>query len=257
MFSENGFCIGEDRDPEKRKVSYFCLQEDSGAVCWDDISLPEPWWIGLEAIANGIVFLHGYSSPDLPGHQKIYAVDLTTGALLWESSDLQFLSIADGTLIASRDTYEDRLLYQLEMRSGKIIRQLDTESMNRMRDNVQNEILSSVEFPMPIAPDDEVYQSYLEIISRTRSKGRTIEGLELLEKEDVQVLSFYTSGKLGEGKDVFDQDILVYNKRRQRIIYEERIASGLKGIVPDSFYVRNGLLFFIKERKSLIAVPLS
>src|SRR5450759_102613 len=85
LFSETNFIVGEDRDTEKKEVSFFCLNASNGDVLWKDISFAEPWWIGIEGIVHGKVFLHGFKKPDMPEHGRIIAVDLGTGRELWLS----------------------------------------------------------------------------------------------------------------------------------------------------------------------------
>src|SRR5215510_2177296 len=87
--SEN--IIGEVRDLERKKTTFFCIDRYSGEVRWEKRSFVDDWWVGVETVRNGKVFLHGYVVPDLPGHKSIIAVDITTGNKVWENEDLTFV----------------------------------------------------------------------------------------------------------------------------------------------------------------------
>src|SRR3989304_2231091 len=83
LFSESARIVGEDRNEEKKEVTFFCLDEMSGEVLWNRVRLKEHWWIGIETLYDGIVYLHEYVKPDLPQHHKIIALDLESGERPW------------------------------------------------------------------------------------------------------------------------------------------------------------------------------
>src|SRR5689334_20968235 len=72
--SENGLFVIEDRDVESRKVTFACLDRQTGTVLWQGLALSEQWWITVDRIHNDLLFLHEYASPDMPEQKKIYAI---------------------------------------------------------------------------------------------------------------------------------------------------------------------------------------
>lgn len=43
----------------------------------------------------------------------------------------------------------------------------------------------------------------------------------------------------------------------QRMVYSDIISHGSRSAVPDSFFVRNGVAYYIKDQKTLFAISLS
>jgi len=102
--------VGEARDQDQKLVSFFALNAQSGVPLWRDLRLDEPWWAGIEAASDGVVLLHRFATPDMPQHKGILALDLKSGAQLWENRDVTFWFIRDGSVVAHRAVFEKRIV---------------------------------------------------------------------------------------------------------------------------------------------------
>src|SRR5713101_5946050 len=83
--SASGRIVVEDRDVERKKVSFTCLDQMTGRVLWTDLQFAEKWWITIDSIYHDVLFLHEYATPDMPEHKKIHAVDVESGRLSWSN----------------------------------------------------------------------------------------------------------------------------------------------------------------------------
>ena len=110
-----GLFIGEERDPAARKASFFCLDAADGRVLWHHIPLGDGWWTGFAAAAQGVLLLHGYASPDLPQHLKIFAVDVRTGTPLWSNGSVTFTGVHGNEVHAATPSGEPVVL---DLKSG-------------------------------------------------------------------------------------------------------------------------------------------
>jgi hypothetical protein len=61
--AESGKIVGEVRNVAKKTASFFCLNQMTGEVFWEDLKFDERWWIGIETIHEDIILLHGFSTP--------------------------------------------------------------------------------------------------------------------------------------------------------------------------------------------------
>jgi len=48
--------------------------------------------------------------------------------------------------------------------------------------------------------------------------------------------------------------LTVYNLKKDKELYKEMIAEGVKAPSPDTFFVKDNLLFFIKHKTTFIAL---
>ena len=52
----------------------------------------------------------------------------------------------------------------------------------------------------------------------------------------------------------FAQRLIVFDRDRGRVVYDDVMHAALSMPVPDMFFVRDGCLFYIKERRTIRAV---
>lgn len=68
----------EERNDATRKVAITCV-EFSGKVHWRNASLPESWWINLNAVTNTQVMLRLFENTANPDAVRLIALSLTNG----------------------------------------------------------------------------------------------------------------------------------------------------------------------------------
>ena len=54
----SGHLIGEERDPERRAVVFFCLNASDGTVLWEHLRMDDEWWVGNEVVGDVNVLIH-------------------------------------------------------------------------------------------------------------------------------------------------------------------------------------------------------
>ena len=86
--------IIEDRDTQSKEVFFNCVNIISGKKVFSNLQLDEKFWIGIEAISEGIIIFHKFAKPDMPGHSSIIAFDIDTQSILWQNDELTFFLLA-------------------------------------------------------------------------------------------------------------------------------------------------------------------
>ena len=120
-YAELGFLIGESRNLETKRASFLCLDASTGKIFWDNVSLEEPWWVGIEGVEHNVVFFHRYAQPELPEHKFIEAHDCRTGKLLWMNTDLIFWFALEDKVYANKNFFEKRVTYCLDAMTGSVL----------------------------------------------------------------------------------------------------------------------------------------
>jgi outer membrane protein assembly factor BamB len=80
----------EISDHADKQVSFSALSLQSGDVYFEDLTTPERWLTGIEAVYDGVLLLHNYQSATGPVHKGITAIEATTGKELWSNFTLAF-----------------------------------------------------------------------------------------------------------------------------------------------------------------------
>lgn len=251
--TDAGVFVGEDRNPETRQVSFFCVNRTTGEVLWEGISLDEQWWIGIEAVHRDRILLHGYSRPDMPDHQRILALDLFTGRCMWTNDDMRYILAAEDSLFASKDTLSGRTIFELSLRTGSVLRSLedDPEALRMARSHMQAQGREEPEFPLRLGGYYGIDESAVVVVHKHCQSDDLVGLPEVIDRDNLVFFSYYekgdTDGRLRNVLKVVDQNV-------GELVFAETLGQHLLNTVPDSFFLQGNMLYFVKDRSSLTAV---
>lgn len=258
LFSGSGRIVGEDRDEGKKEVTFFCLNETNGEVLWKDVAFEERWWIGIETFYDGIVFLHEYIKPDLPQHKKIIALDLESGKLLWRNDELEPLFVAGEKFYAVRSSFEKRIIYELNPTTGKIEREFseggeEFDPAQRRLDITQQDFVFPGIFEAGVEHENELK----DIIQAHCDFRKLVGSVEYIYRSGLLFFNYHertASSSLEQPalKNLFK----VVNTNKNRVIHSEVINVNASAPTPDSFFLKGTQLFYIKDKKLLVAFHL-
>ena len=258
-FTDHKRIIGECRNQDKKLASFFCLDEESGKSLWRDLSLEEPWWVGIEAVLSDVVLLHTYGTPDMPGHRGIRALDTGSGTLLWRNDDITFWFGQGESVFAYRDFFERRVGYELSLRTGENRRTFDgsLEELHEIRRLASGEQPSSGVVLPEILQGDAEDASIFSIVRRF-TKGREIVGnIEFIVEGEFLLFNYHAHARDSTGESPkLDNELNVIRFPGGTRIYSDVIGRNLKASVPDAFFIRRPRLFFIKDQQVLTSVRL-
>ena len=257
--AKSGELLGESRDQQKKQVSFFALNSATGLPLWQDLVLDEQWWIGIEEVSDGVLFLHKFSSPDMPAHRGIIAIDLATGKPLWSNEELTFWFAHQGAIFAHKMMFEKRIAFELDVRSGEVRRQIEEgsePSLFEKREEVVGANQVGLEFPQMV-DFDRIDQVISGIITRETGGGSKVAALEYLQSNKFLLMNYHVRSKESTGETLLlDNHLKVLDMESGRLLYTDTISRNSPAAVPDSFYVRTGMVYYVKEQKTLTAVKL-
>jgi hypothetical protein len=250
MFSSDAV-MGIKRFPQERKATFFCLESFTGRMLRDDFVLTagdenetpvgDGWMIGLETVHGSLLFCHAYQ-PGSPEHQGIWALDLLAGRVAWSRPDLTYTANLGDAFLAYRSIvfagFPERDYYLLDPLTGGEIEHLGTahERPNQLRD---------------VAESEEARQRIL------------LPGLAFDERGHVERIGLGASCvtvhhriEIGaEGAAGWKATLAV--TEGDRLVHEERMASGEPAPVFNSFLIKDSRLYYIKEREHLVSLVVS
>ena len=239
--------IGEDRNVDTRSVQFFCLNEQDGKIIWNENSFGEQWWIGIEAILGNRLYLHGFKKPDMPEHKKIICADIETGNELWRNNDVAFWSADENFVFAFKELFERRVYYKLNAFTGEIIEEFQNEPSEH-----HSEDLSAFAFPQPLSQHSDNYQLILKTAEQMFTHFQNINNCEYVIHDSFLIINIYTVEK----EQSLKNRLFVFNTQNKKQLFTEILNHQTPYQVPDSFFLRNSKLYFIMERKTLVAIQL-
>jgi hypothetical protein len=250
---DGGLIIGEERNIESRTATFFSVNQ-SGTL-WKRKNFGEQWWTGIEAVHRGVLFLYGFATPDLPGRRGITAVDCSTGELLWTNNDLTFIAPGGDTIYASQDAIDGPVVLEIDLRTGAQVREAGRGSDAVQQVPRTGYVLEDTEYPQVLLDEDaSPLPALVRKLSAPAAAGCPVE---YGEHGPFLVIVYHRGKGSGgdeappyvRGLDVVDR---ASETRMMHFTLDEAVSSPAYG----SFLVHDGVLYFVRERKTLTAVPL-
>jgi hypothetical protein len=244
-----GYIIGEDRDTDRKTVSFFCLDEVTGRPRWNGLRCAEQWWVSMEAIHNDVLILHEYAAPDMPDHKKIHAVDTSSGSVMWVNDDVKFLFCHAHSLYAAKDTYDQRLFFEIDLMTGKLLREVNSQHINEIRQHDDLETAGGVVFPAVIRHVTAQYPLIGKIPGITDEDAQ----VETIDSDSHFVTAVCRNVSTQQPQRSYQQELYVYRKADQALSFSDTMNQNLTIPVPDMFFVKGNFIYYIKEKSTLCA----
>ena len=246
--------IGEERDVQHRRASFFCLECRTGKVRWSGRRFGEDWWIGIEASAGGILYLHGFATPELPGHRGITAVDVRTGEVLWADEQMVFLEASQDRLHAGRGGVTGNQISEVDPRSGKVRKTFvgDDGLLLSIRD-AGSAASDHAAVPLPL-PEGEAGGGWIPRRARERSDA---EMIHYIDHPVTPVITSSVSRAPAVG-DIPSRDRLleVIDRGTGALLLAETLSSGAHWPGREAVFVLQNTLYYVKGHNTLSAVIL-
>lgn len=258
LLGDRGVMVGECRDEEKKETVFFCLNEETGALVWHYAGLEEPWWVGLEAVCRNRVLLHGFETPDMPGHKRLIALDLDSGKEVWRNDEVTFWFSYQSRIYTYRTMFEKRIGQVLDLETGELLETLERiEDLTSLRQLAREEDPhASLDFPEVLDPGGAA-PKFRPSIEREIRNQRLIGAIEAVIREPYLVMNYHREGKGSTPeKPLLENQFIIFDSASGKKVFSDVLIRNARVPVPDSFFIRNSSVFFIKDQKNLCMLRL-
>ena len=257
LFSSQNKIIGETRNQEAKSTSFFCIDAQTGKSLWKGIAFDEPWWIGIETVYDKWIILHRFARPDMPEHRGIYMVELATGKLLWRNDELTYWFVLDQKLYAYKYIFEKRLGYEIDINTGTVLNEYadNLDSLHELRRQVlQNESESIQAAELLESYHKEQANSEVAVSIQQITGGNALEGwIEYLIRSNILLVSHYRKQN-SSATATLENIFTVYDAERKERLFNEIIVKDVQAPSPDTFFVKDEFVYFIKNQNTLTAL---
>jgi hypothetical protein len=254
----NRVLVGEDREIGKKETSFFCVERRTGKILWRNMNPGDRWWIGVEAVTDEVVVFHGFASPDMPGHKSITVADLESGRVLWSNPDLKFIALGQGSITACAESYGKRELVQVAPLTGEILKKLDAEVVElRPPSGGEKESGDGLLLPSPVRGEAEREPAIAHCLNRNVTAGLHPAQVLLLDSNGLVIVQISEPrGRRQEGHPDLHTVLKIIDRGDGRVLYSAILEEHASAVSPH-FFVQDGLLYYVSERKTLSALFIS
>lgn len=226
--------IIEERDRTIKEAFFSCMDIYSGNIIFSDLQFDEKYWIGIEKIYKDVILFHRFERPDLPGHKGIIAFDIKSQTVLWENQNT-FLYAADDKLVFMNFDFGIKNLIAVDYLSGE-------------QENTGQSCLN-------LEPKREDYSSYIHSKKISRNNFEEMIGADLNKKFSEIVIKDEIHFATKSGINFFSFHKVTENMKYDNIFFaitndgtillEETLNKGLEKLEPESFFIKDDLLFLL------------
>lgn len=243
--------ILEERDALTKEVFFSCLEIESGKKIFTELQLEEKNWIGIESIYNDLIYFHVYRKPDMPTHKSIIAFDISSQTILWQNENYVFAFVYNDKVFCYQQRFESRVFFALDYLTGNVVEDfgIDVTIINQKREKADEEFWKqNYLFPENFIRTKiahEEYQKYLQqILVKNVIKGE----VNFLRIKDLLLFNYHEISKANALNNIFNAVDLSKNK----ILLKETLDKNLLNLMPESFFVKDNILFLIVDKTKLL-----
>jgi Domain of unknown function (DUF4905) len=249
--------LGEDRNLETKHVSFFCLDRRTGVPLWHDLTLEEQWWCGIEEIHDSCVVFHGFASPDMPGHRGVTVADIPSGKILWKNPHVRYVSGSGTSLKVIRESREMVEALELNLLTGDIVQQSVVERSIPEARSGSIEARKDVHLPEVVSPGTAGFSARERLLLRLGAPGTLTPPAQVLEEGNLVVIATQVrSPGFSDSQSPDQVRLFVLGGPGRDVLFEDTLARSAIAPATASFFVQLDVLYYVKERSTLVALPL-
>jgi hypothetical protein len=246
----NDKLVIEERNIEKKQAYFNCLNITSGKKIFKNLQFDEKFWIGIETVYNDVILFHKFRKPDMPQHLGLIAFDMIKQKAVWENAEHTYLFVKDDKVYTFQQLFEKREYFAIDINTGEIVDKLrtDSNSINLLREEViASEDFSSYQFPISFVTQNNVDNRIADMMQDLRENNVITGKIEYVLKEGLLMFNFHKI----ETDNSLNNSFKAVDLSTGKFILEKVLNFRTNAFVPDSFFLKDNMLFLLIERTKL------
>lgn len=224
----------EIRDEVNKQVSFAAVDYSTGAFRWKNVRFEEPWWINLAGVSGEVVLFTLYTDTHNPDAKSLLAYHLSDQKIIWWQNDFSISAITANFVIG----YSFKFGLQemtLDLMTGKVVpASINDETMQNFP------VIRPFQY-LEGAPDFETVKSFLQ----RKLNMVPLVGIDYLEHDNLIFISCYV-------QENGLANFLIVLSAQGEVLLREKTGEALNGIGMDTFFILEGSLFFVKNKRELV-----
>jgi hypothetical protein len=264
FYLHGNFLVGETREHKTRNAYLFSMDFVKEEIFLKNFQIEEKWWFSISGITGDIICISKFRKPDLPEQQGIIVLDIKSGKKLWENTMLTLLFSNATDTYAYKKLFESKIYYRLDTSNGNIISETKAEdevahiySLKEQFETINYKTYSYTERYLPgiTHAGDEVDLYFGDYLKDVKLTGP----IEFIIKNNLLIYNYHK--EIGANLKTLNENLTdnifnIYDLKKGKLLYSTILNKNTAGYAPDSFFINNNYLFFIRNKKELIIINL-
>jgi hypothetical protein len=215
----------------------------------------------VEGATEEAFYLSRFEKPETLYQKSIISVDINTGERIWENEKYSFLFNTNDALYGILRRFEDNEIVELDIKSGELKKTFKPEEhieVFKIRNSNEDYIYENSNYPI-VYNIDEAGEFISSVLNDLCLKDNEVETIEYIQKASLLIFNYYIKLNAGENKPgsvLYENRFVVYDTNKTEILFEDILNKSTSFCVPDSFFIKNDYLFYLKEKNELHCIKL-
>jgi hypothetical protein len=262
-FNNTWITVGETRDLYTREAYLYSLNFENKEVYLKDFQLDEKWWFSIEGVTDDFIIISRFINPENPDPKGIYFYDIRSGKFIWKNEELILLFAENEFTYGMKQLFESRIIYKLSSSTGGIIDEYREEAQmydilaeKSVHDEKQYEGYLYPEIFTP-GDEDDVIKTYLpEDVNSLKLEGP----IEYIQYNNYLIYNYHEKKGIdlkNIERQILSNMINIIDLDKNKAVFRKALNKETSSYVPDSFFIKDNFLFFIREKKELTSINLN
>lgn len=264
LYMHGNILVGETRDPETKNAFIFSMDFTTGEIYLRNLQIDEKWWFSIAGITNNSIFLSKFRQPDMPDQKGIIVLDIKSGDKLWEDEKLIYLFSNSQDTYAYKELFESKYFYRLDSSNGNIISETKDESeiahICELKDQFDSSIYRNFTYAERYNSGNNESDYDLDLyLSKSLKDTKLIGPVEYIKTRNLLLYNYHKDSgvnlsRLNESmcNNIFE----ICDLKKGKLLYTTILNQNTPGYAPDSFFINNEYLFFVRNKKELVIINL-
>lgn len=160
--------------------------------------------------------------------------------------------------------FESKIYYKLDPHNGSIIKEFKEEpdilTVLQLKSDSERIFYSDFMYAEIHEGDQSTQEPAVNSYLNDRIKGLNISGsLEMIKYHDYLIYNYHQDNGI-DIKNInlrtLSNILEIYDMTKNKIVFQDILNNTTSNYVPDSFFIKDNVLFYIKEKKNLVTLKL-
>lgn len=262
FFNNTDFVAGETRDIRTKQAYLFTYDIINKKEYLKNYQFDEKWWFAIDALTDGALIVSNFQKPEMPEHKGFKVLDIKTGKVKWENDEFEFYFANNEHVFAVKQLFESRMIYKLDLNNGSTLSEykgdeIDTIAILKSENNtkIYEGLINTEIFDISDSFLRSKFPGVIKKLQQLKIEGE----VEYIEFDKYLILNHHSVKGINL-KDISSQlltnTLEIHGSESNEAIFIDILNMETSSYVPDSFFIRNNFLFYIKEKTELICIKL-
>lgn len=262
-FNNTGITAGETRDLYSKEAYLYSINYKDKKVHLKDFQLNEKWWFSIEGVTDRYIIISHFIKPDTPEPVGIFVLDIITGKEIWKNEELIFLFASNEFVYGYKQLFESKIFYKVKAETGDLMEEFreEVQIINILgeKSEYEEKQYEGYFYPELFIPGDEnnLIKSYFpDDIKLLKLEGP----VEYIQFNNYLIYNYHEMKGIdirNIERQLLSNVLSIIDLGNNKKVFHETLNKETSSYVPDSFFVKDGYLFFIKEKKELTSINLN